>query len=83
MRRELAEITSSDLTARVEVPNPGDEVAQLGETFNHTIALLGAAVTANERFVADAAHELRSPLAGVCAAVELEGSKRSGRCWRC
>ena len=78
MRRELAEITSSDLSARVEVPNTGDEVAQLGETFNDTIALLDAAVTANERFVADAAHELRSPLAGVRAAVELEGSKRPG-----
>ena len=78
MRRELADITSSDLSARVEVPITGDEVAQLGETFNHTITLLDAAVTANERFVADAAHELRSPLAGVRAAVELEGSKRPG-----
>ncbi len=78
MRRELAEITETNLSSRVEVPSTGDELAELAETFNQTIARLDGAVQANERFVGDAAHELRSPIAGVRAAVELEGAKNPG-----
>ncbi len=78
MRRELAEITESNLSGRVDVPDTGDELGELAETFNQTIARLDGAVRANERFVGDAAHELRSPIAGVRAAVELEGSKNPG-----
>ncbi|MFA9564186.1 MAG: ATP-binding protein [Acidimicrobiales bacterium] len=75
MRVELAAITSTDLDRRVAVPSTGDELEALGSTLNETIDRLAAAVAANERFVADAAHELRSPITGVRAALELEAAR--------
>jgi signal transduction histidine kinase len=77
MREELESITATDLDSRVGTPDTGDELERLGEALNETIARLGAAVSANERFVADAAHELRSPITGVRAALELEASEPS------
>lgn len=71
MRQELADTTATDLSRRVPVIRTGDELEALGTTLNETLARLESAVTANQRFVADAAHELRSPLAGIRAAVEL------------
>ena len=75
MRAELDVITATDLDRRVPVPSSGDELGRLGRSMNATIERLGAAVAANERFVADAAHELRSPITGVRAALELEASR--------
>lgn len=75
MRQELELITATDLERRVLAPSTGDELERLGVTLNQTIARLGAAVSANERFVADAAHELRSPITGVRAALEIEASR--------
>ncbi|MEM9204139.1 MAG: ATP-binding protein [Actinomycetota bacterium] len=76
MRQELSEITATDLDARISAPATGDEIERLGETLDETIGRLGAAVAANERFVADAAHELRSPITGVRAAIEVEAAGR-------
>lgn len=76
MRRELDRITKTDLERRVPVPDSGDELTLLGESMNATLDRLGAAVSANERFVADAAHELRSPITGVKAALEVERAKQ-------
>lgn len=78
MRKELEAITASDLDRRVATPSTGDELEHLGLALNQTIGRLGAAVTANERFVADAAHELRSPITGVRAALEFEASRSPG-----
>ncbi len=78
MRRDLASITASDLERRVPVPSTGDELERLGTTFNDTLDRLGAAVAANERFVADAAHELRSPITGVRAVLDLEAGRSPG-----
>lgn len=71
MRIELDDITASDLGRRVPVPDSNDELATLGQSMNATIGRLGDAVAANERFVADAAHELRSPITGARAAFEI------------
>lgn len=76
MRERLTTITSTDLHARIEAPATGDEIERLGRTLDDTIGRLGAAVAANERFVADAAHELRSPITGVRAAIEVEAAGR-------
>lgn len=75
MRAQLEAITSTDLDRRVPVPSTGDELEALGATLNETIDRLASAVSANERFVADAAHELRSPITGVRAALELEARR--------
>jgi len=72
MRRQLESITATDLNRRVDTPETGDELERLGIALNDTIDRLGAALAANERFVADAAHELRSPIAGVRAALEVQ-----------
>lgn len=78
MRAELSTITSSDLDRRVSTPDSGDEIERLGTAMNATLDRLGHAVAANQRFVADAAHELRSPITGVRAALELEAAKAPG-----
>ena len=75
MRRELDEIATSDLHRRVAVPSTGDELQTLGESFNRTLDRLADSVDAQRRFASDAAHELRSPLAGVRATLEVSLGK--------
>ncbi|GAA2571391.1 HAMP domain-containing sensor histidine kinase [Winogradskya consettensis] len=65
MRDELARITAADMSSRVPQPRTGDEIARLAVTMNETLDRLTDAAERQRRFVADAAHELRSPLAGL------------------
>jgi signal transduction histidine kinase len=71
IRRELADITASDLHRRVPEPKARDEIALLAQTTNRTLDRLERAVGKHQRFVADAAHELRSPLAVLRARLEI------------
>jgi signal transduction histidine kinase len=71
IRAKVASITGTELDARVPVPAARDEVARLAETMNEMLDRLQAAVSAQRRFVADASHELRSPLATARAALDL------------
>jgi signal transduction histidine kinase len=71
IRRELADITATDLHRRVPVPPARDEVRFLAETTNRTLDRLEQAVERHRRFVADAAHELRSPLAVLRTRLEI------------
>ncbi|MER5326422.1 sensor histidine kinase [Streptosporangium roseum] len=71
IRTEMADITASDLHRRVPVPRSRDEIARLAETMNRTLDRLELAVDRHKRFVADAAHELRSPLAILRTRLEL------------
>jgi signal transduction histidine kinase len=72
IRRELADITTTDLHRRVPVPQAGDEIAALATTTNATLDRLERAVSQHQRFVADAAHELRSPLAVLRTRLEID-----------
>lgn len=63
IRREVDAIEATGLDHRVAVPRTGDEIAHLAETMNHMLGRLDAAARSQSQFVADAAHELRSPLA--------------------
>ncbi|MES5817085.1 HAMP domain-containing sensor histidine kinase [Streptomyces sp. RG80] len=72
IRREMAAITASeDLARRVPEPDTHDEVARLARTTNETLAALESSVERQRRFVADASHELRSPIASLRTQLEV------------
>ncbi|MBB5776114.1 sensor histidine kinase [Nonomuraea jabiensis] len=71
IRAKVADITARDLHQRVPVPGSKDEIAALATTVNGTLDRLETAVDTHKRFVADAAHELRSPIATLRARLEL------------
>ncbi|MCX4817789.1 HAMP domain-containing histidine kinase [Streptomyces sp. NBC_01239] len=72
IRAEMAAITGSgDLTRRVPVPRSRDEVGRLARTTNQTLAALEQSVERQHRFVADASHELRSPIASLRTQIEV------------
>ena len=80
IRSEVAEIGSSDLHRRVPQPRHDDEIGRLARTMNQMLGRVEASVDRQQRFVADASHELRSPLTRLrveievrLAATEVEG----------
>lgn len=72
IRREVAEIGAGDLTRRVPQSGANDEIARLAQTMNEMLARIEAAYARQDEFVADAAHELRSPLATMRAQIEVD-----------
>ncbi|WP_075734153.1 sensor histidine kinase [Streptomyces acidiscabies] len=66
-----ASVTATNPRERVTVPASGHEIAALATTINTTLQRLDNAATQQRRFVADAAHELRSPLTTLLASLEV------------
>ncbi|MFI9027011.1 ATP-binding protein [Streptomyces sp. NPDC053560] len=72
IRAEMAAITAStDLSRRVPEPATRDEIARLARTTNETLAALESSVERQRRFIADASHELRSPIASLRTQLEV------------
>lgn len=71
IREEVDGITAERLHQRVPVPETADEIAALATTMNGMLDRLDASATAQRRFVSDASHELRSPLATIRQHAEL------------
>jgi signal transduction histidine kinase len=78
MRREAAAIGGSDLERRVPVPGGDDEVARLARTLNAMLGRIEDAARRQQRFVADASHELRSPLARIRTELEVDLAHPAG-----
>jgi signal transduction histidine kinase len=71
IRARVSDISASDLTERVPVPQNRDEISSLAATMNEMLARIESGHTAQVRFVGDASHELRSPLATLISALEV------------
>jgi signal transduction histidine kinase len=72
IRREVDGIGASGLDRRVPVPPADDEVGRLARTMNAMLDRIEDGTRRQQRFVADASHELRSPLARMRAEIEVD-----------
>src|ERR1700722_8314651 len=63
--------SEDNLSARVELRGPRDELRELGETFNEMLDRLQAAFESQRQFMANASHELRTPLAVMRTTVDV------------
>ncbi|NUT09664.1 MAG: HAMP domain-containing histidine kinase [Nonomuraea sp.] len=82
IRAELAEITGRDLSRRVPVPDTGDEITDLAATTNRTLDRLERSAETQRRFVADASHELRSPIAALRTQLEVANAYPEETDWQ-
>jgi signal transduction histidine kinase len=78
IRREVEAIGEGMLDRRVPAPPVDDEIARLATTMNHMLDRIETSVARQQRFVADASHELRSPLTRIRTQLEVEASSGGG-----
>ncbi|WP_203757785.1 sensor histidine kinase [Cellulomonas chitinilytica] len=71
MRRAAAEVARSGGPGSLPVPHADDEIAALARTLNEMLDRLETSAARQRTFVADAAHELRSPLAALRTSVDV------------
>jgi signal transduction histidine kinase len=71
IRSEVASIQGTELHRRVPVPGSHDEISRLAQTMNVMLDRVEHAIERQRRFVADASHELRSPLTRIRSDLEV------------
>jgi signal transduction histidine kinase len=65
------DIQATDLSRRIDLRGPNDEIRQLADTFDAMLARLDAAFESQRRFIHEASHELRNPLAVIRTNLEV------------
>lgn len=76
--RLAREISGHDLSRRLNLDLPDDEVGRLARTFDDMIARLDAAFQRQRQFTADASHELRTPLTAIQGQIDVALTRRRG-----
>lgn len=82
LRRQAADISETNLSQRLTPPVAHDDLRRLAETLNDLLGRLDGATRGQREFVADAAHELRSPLAALHAQLEVAAAHPDDAEWR-
>jgi signal transduction histidine kinase len=82
IRRRVASISAEDLSQRVPVPRADDELSRLARTMNGMLDRLQRSQKVQRRFVSDASHELRSPLAALRATAEVAARYPADKSWQ-
>jgi heavy metal sensor kinase len=76
MSRRTRDITAARLHDRLPVSNPRDELGELSTLINELLARLEASFDQQRRFVADASHELRTPVSIISAEADIALNRR-------
>ncbi|MEA5153171.1 HAMP domain-containing sensor histidine kinase [Raineyella sp.] len=82
IRTTVESISSRHLDARVPIPTVDDEIGRLALTMNAMLSRLERGRQQQNQFVADASHELRSPLASLHTALDMGTADPTGRRWQ-
>lgn len=82
IRAEVATITERELHRRVPQPAGRDEIGRLATTMNSMLDRLDESAARKRRFLADASHELRSPLAGIRSQLEVDLAHPGAADWQ-
>ena len=72
------DIQASDLSRRIALEGPDDEITRLAATFDGMLERLDRAFSSQRRFLADTSHDLRTPLAVIRSNVEVVADDESG-----
>lgn len=71
MNREMKEISHQNLSRRIQMNNNKDELGQLATTFNSLLDRLEISFNNQKRFIANASHELSTPLTAISSQLEV------------
>src|SRR5690606_14950550 len=69
--RAVRRIQASDLSQRINLGGPDDELRRLADTFDDMLGRVDAAFESQRQFIHEASHELRNPLAAIRANLEV------------
>jgi len=69
--REVGDITEMNLNRRLDEGNKKDELSQLSQTFNRMLARLQGAFISQKNFIANASHEIKTPLTVMSGKIEV------------